>query len=299
MFVILRLCPNDGDGMCERKSVRELVEAAGRGDSFAVVELRKRYSPILSHIVETEIPAEFRNVDEVPSPGAEVLVKVECNVCKTATNVRPSDGQSFEDAFREQLVKLVRQEVFLWLTRRYESMIKARIRRAMSDKMQRQDAGEQIWNDTLWVGWKRLDRFEWRGPNAFVSWLMEIAEGQIRDLAKYWTREKRNDGLKVGEPAHGDSSGRGPVDREYIDNNRPSTPVRQRELAERLDDVMRQILTRDEHAAVRWSYCEFMTVEQVARRMEKTTGSVKMLLFRARKKLRTALADSSLFQPSR
>jgi RNA polymerase sigma factor (sigma-70 family) len=281
------------------RSAKQLIDAVGRSDAAAIVELRERCAPMLDSLVAAELPREFQDADDGDSPGDEILLDVRCRLPKAAKSVQPADGQPCDQALDAALIAIVRQEVFFWLAGRCEAAVRAFIHSALPDYLRQQDLGEDLWNETLTTGCEKYAiEFVWQGETAFVDWLCEIAKGKILDRAKYERRQRRDHRRQTGQPATADSSAPGPLDKAWIDDQRPSGPLRRRELSDRLQELLLTVLSPREYEAVRLYYFESMSVEQVAKKMETTEGNVKTLLWRARNNLRGFLQHSSERSPS-
>ena len=72
----------------------------------------------------------------------------------------------------------------------------------------------------------------------------------------------------------------------------PSRQAQRRERDERLRQAMRDVLTDEQRTAIELRYFEFLSVEEVARRMGWTAGKVKMLCQRGFERLRDVLNES-------
>jgi len=287
--------------MNTESSLEQLVEAAKQGDPDALAKLRKRCEPRARGLIDAELPEEFRDPDLAPSPAADVLLDVECSLPDEIGAFSWQAKDDLDQQFDASLIALVRQRVFLWLARRCESEVMARIRRAMSDYLRGLDLAGEIWNDTLRTAWQEYDDFCWQGEDAFIGWLREIAKGKIRDREKYEKRQRRDHRRRVGTPPTQDdsSSDAAVIDRHWVDDHTPGSSVRRRERAEILRATIPEVLSPKEQRAVELCYFGFHTPQEAAFKMQTTPGNVATICDRARKKLRRALRCRGIVLSSR
>jgi len=140
-----------------------------------------------------------------------------------------------------------------------------------------QDA-EDVVQDTFIKAHRRLDRYESRA--GFGSWLFRIATNCALDLLR--ARKRR---LQAVEPAGGE-----PVDMESL---AVSAPGQERELygsemQHKIALAMKR-LTPSERAAFVLRHFEERPIKEVAAMMRQTDNATKQAIFRAVRKLRSAL----------
>lgn len=137
-----------------------------------------------------------------------------------------------------------------------------------------------------------LDTFEDRGEEAFIAWLLRIAENNLRDAIRGLEAVKRpSPGARVRRRGASDS-----YDTliEALGATR-TTPSRIAGKDEALDHMERAIacLPPDYAEVVRAMDLEQRSAHEVAQAMGRSTGSVYMLRSRAHDALRAALGSAS------
>ena len=131
------------------------------------------------------------------------------------------------------------------------------------------------------------------GPGAFANWLRRIAENNLRDAVRELERAKRP------QPERRVTV---PNDRSYVDllqlltgsTASPSGAAAAREAAEYLESALGQ-LPGDYERVIRLYELEGRSISEVAEAMGRSSGTVKMLLARARDRLRETLGSESRF----
>lgn len=123
-----------------------------------------------------------------------------------------------------------------------------------------------------------------RGDASFSSWLYRIAVNRCRDHVKS-ARIARE------EPLEDPDSGGGPARAEALESERtPETELERRASAARLRTALEAL---DPTYAVPFllKYDEGLSYEQMAERLDATTGALKVRVHRARKALRDLLGE--------
>ena len=164
------------------------------------------------------------------------------------------------------------REAFGHLVRKYQGRLFGLVL-----MMVREPAGaEEVTQDAFVRAYTHLDRYD--DGRTFYPWLSSIA---IR-LAQNWLR------------AHGRMVRREGAALESVDEPRASTTT----LADLIDDERSRTLWTEvaalpsgERTAVILYYRDGMAVHDIARGLGVTTGTIKTLLFRARRHLRERLTD--------
>lgn len=151
-------------------------------------------------------------------------------------------------------------------------------------QMVRSDAdAADLTQDAFVRAWKSLPRLE--SPEAFSSWLYRIAT----NLTRNWIRDNGRVRLEsIDQPVGGDDED-GTV-RELPDTRNDPAVVTQTRAAQ--DAVQRAIqgLSDDHRTVVTLHHLEGMPVEEIAKVMRCSVGTVKSRLSRARDHLRRKLA---------
>lgn len=142
----------------------------------------------------------------------------------------------------------------------------------------------------------RIDQYEDRPDGSFLSWMQAIAENRLRDAIRAQRRKKRGgDRVRVSAaPVDKQSAAANLFDLLAASGNTPSRSVARREGIRAIQIVVAGL--PDEHRqAVELRYFEGYSLEETAQRMGRSTGAVRGLLDRAKKKMREALERASRF----
>lgn len=108
----------------------------------------------------------------------------------------------------------------------------------------------------------------YNGKYAFYTWLLGIGRREVAGFYRSWRgqpMEYRND--------------------MQIDERDPSNTMDGREQGDLVWELAKRNLTDDQYTALLLVYREELSVKEVAKIMKRTVSSVKVLLFRGRKKL--------------
>ncbi len=138
----------------------------------------------------------------------------------------------------------------------------------------------------------RIGDFQPTGPDAFRSWLRRIAENNLRDAIKGLERQKRPHKRVEGLP--GAESYTALVDQPAGTTTTPSRRAAAHELQEIVEAALKD-LPRDYAEVLRLYELEGRPGREVAAAMGRSSGAVKMLLARARERLRDSLGSGSRF----
>lgn len=140
----------------------------------------------------------------------------------------------------------------------------------------------------------RIRSFVPGGPGSFLSWLRRIADNNLRDAIRELEREKRCSPVKRVHT--------GPHEESYVclletlagTTTTLSRAASRQELVGVVDDALRR-LPPDYEQVLRLYELEGLSAPEVARRMGRSHGAVRMLLARARECLGQALGSASRF----
>ncbi len=157
------------------------------------------------------------------------------------------------------------------------------IRSRLGKELGRRVDAEDILQEALVQGFQSLARFQWRGDDSFLRWLGTIAEHRIQDAAR----------RHAGRVAL-------PLDVDIADSAvSPSRAERRSERFERFEAVLEE-LSPDYKQAILLARIDGLSIEEVARRMNRSPNAVSHILLRALRKLRESLGDTeSLHLPDR
>ena len=140
-----------------------------------------------------------------------------------------------------------------------------------------------------------IGRFEPRQKGAFRAWLKTIADNLIKDTQKKKRRERR-----AGAPdgpagdAGQDGSWAALVERIAGDGSTPSVKTARRENARRLRVAM-AALPDGYRDVIERHYLRDESLEQIAESMGVTKGAIRSTCYRARKRLRELMGQSSMY----
>ena len=126
----------------------------------------------------------------------------------------------------------------------------------------------------------------------FKAWLRRIAENNLRDAIKSLERQKRPQNRVYGTPT--EDSYRDLLVQFAADSTTPSRTAAVHELQEIVEAALDE-LPVDYRKVLRLYELEGRSVRDVAAAMERSQGGVKMLLARARDRLREVLGSGSKF----
>lgn len=163
------------------------------------------------------------------------------------------------------------------------SALLARIQRRMGADLKQDLDPEDVLQETFVRAFQSIGSFRWQGKGSFESWLYGIALRIILHSAR--ERGKWNLLRVTREP----------------EAEAPS-PSRLQRREERFDRLARSLesLSPEYRQVVQLARLEGLSIAEIARRVNRTPGSVRNLLFRAMKQLRESFGDTeSLGLPER
>jgi RNA polymerase sigma-70 factor (ECF subfamily) len=132
---------------------------------------------------------------------------------------------------------------------------------------------------------RSIERFEWKGKDSFFSWLRQIAEHVILEIA---SREKRRGTLPLDTSAPAADTAAA-----------PSRALRREERFDRLEEALRG-LSPDHRKVILLAKVERLPIKDVAVKMDRSPDAVTNLLARALACLKASFGDTeSLHLPDR
>lgn len=157
---------------------------------------------------------------------------------------------------------------------------------------------EDILQPTFVEVWKNITTFEGEDEEALFRWMTTIANNKLIDRIRSEQAAKRGAGRAVAGGGGGTSS---VVDLVGLLTGGLTTPsgALSRQEAERAIVAALDHLKPEHRQAVQLRYLDGLPIAEVADRMNRSEGSVHMLLGRALKKLRNSMGHSSLFLSKR
>jgi len=170
------------------------------------------------------------------------------------------------------------------------------ISRRIPDHLTRRIDPDEMVNEVHIEVFKTIGRFEDRGEDSFVRWMMTIAKLRIIDKIRALGRIKRPSPDDQIEKPVGQKTNPGEtlIDRLVGDSHTPSRSAARREGAR---VVMIALAALDEHyrEALMLRYIQALPVKEIAEKMGRTERSVHMLCNRGLKKLREAMGSRSRY----
>ena len=131
------------------------------------------------------------------------------------------------------------------------------------------------------------DGFEYRGEAAFRAWLYTAASRKIADRARYWRAKKRDVAREVPQ-ARGEGDRADELLGFYGSFCTPSRVVAAKEEVERVEQAFEE-LPEHYRAVIMDSRILGMSHQEIAERMGKSPGAVRVLLHRALAELSESL----------
>ena len=148
----------------------------------------------------------------------------------------------------------------------------------LSPQLRERSEVEDVVQEVCLRAFRDVDRFTYRTPGSFLSWLSAITDHVIADRVRYRNRECR-----AGEevPFRSESNPLGP---EPADSRTPSQLLSQQEAVDRLLARLSR-LPEDYREAILLAKIEGLSTAEVAERMGKSREQVALLVYRAVKRL--------------
>ena len=131
-------------------------------------------------------------------------------------------------------------------------------------------------------------------PGSFAAWLRRIADNNLLDAVRELERDKRPSPGKRVEMAGQDESYVALVEHLAATSNTASRACATEELRQGVDAALSRLPAEYEQA-LRLFELEGLSGEEVAKRMGRSPGAVRMLLARARERLAEILGSDSRF----
>lgn len=205
--------------------------------------------------------------------------------------MRPPDQQKLQSAIagdRDALASLL-EFVGLDLRHEFASRIHPRFRAEFDV--------DDILQITFTEAFLRIRDFAPTHEGAFHAWLRHIAENNLRDAIKHLERDKRPPiGRRIAEPI-GEDSYLPLVERLAVTTTTASRALARGELIACVDEALSR-LPEDYETVLRLYEIEGLSGEEIADRMHRSHGAVRMLLSRARECLADYLRQAPYFSSS-
>jgi RNA polymerase sigma-70 factor (ECF subfamily) len=194
--------------------------------------------------------------------------------------------QMVEQRSVQRLIEKARagdRAAFDQLVERYQERLALGAELSIPGYLRGQVDADEVLQETLYVAFRSIDRFEWRGEGSFYRWLCGIARNVVLDQAK---KAKRSHNLPLPEQVP----------------TREASPSRAMRREERFDRLERSLarLRPEYQEVLRLARIEGLKVRDIAHRMRRSEYAVKHLMARAVRQLREYFGDTeSLHLPDR
>lgn len=156
------------------------------------------------------------------------------------------------------------------------------LRLRLGNKLRQQVDSMDVLQDAYDEAWRGMDRFEFRGHEAFNRWFCRILENRVRMLAQHHGARKRT---PEGEREHLSRI----IDRAASVEG-PKTVVARRERSERLGAAI-ESLPEDERQVLLLRFFQEHTIDQIADLTGRSATAVRRLLGKATLRLGRDLED--------
>jgi RNA polymerase sigma-70 factor (ECF subfamily) len=155
---------------------------------------------------------------------------------------------------------------------------------------------EDAVQDTFEQAFRNIATAEFADEASFDAWLTKIAHHRLLDAAKRRKAKKRGGEFHRVYPTSNEFRSRAFDLAEEISDGgaTPSQFVAKHEAVDAMQIAIAS-LSAEQRAAIRLRYFELKTVDEVAEIMDRSAGSIRGLLHRAKAALRQSLHKSSLW----
>lgn len=168
------------------------------------------------------------------------------------------------------------------LVRTFGGRLKSLVRSLLGQRLRGRIEVDDILQETFLRSLDSIEHFTWQGEDSFFRWLARIAEHLIWNAAQKHPRSE----LALTEDVKDSAV-------------TPMTTMRREERLDRLKACVAS-LTADQKEVLQLSRIEGLPIKQIAERLSRSPGSVRMILFRALKNLKASFGDTeSLHLPNR
>lgn len=169
--------------------------------------------------------------------------------------------------------------------------LQGHIARRLSGDLHRVLVADDVLHQTLVQAAQGIVRFEPRHEGAFLGWLKTIADNLIRDAQRKKRRERRA-GVQDGQDQG--SSWAAMVERIAGEGSTPSIKTQRHDNARRLRSALAALPDEYRQVVERY-YLQDQSLDEIAKAMGATKGSVRAMCYRARKRLRELMGRSSMY----
>jgi RNA polymerase sigma-70 factor (ECF subfamily) len=170
------------------------------------------------------------------------------------------------------------------------------IQRQLSDGLRRKIEAEDVLQEAAAEAVRSLDSIDLSSWDPF-SWLCQIAERRIIDAHRRFFGAQKRDAsreISINAPGGGaDGSRQGIVNLLVASITSPTQALSRKGREFRLLEALK-MLPEDQQEALRLRYVENMPSKDIAKRLGKTDGAVRVMLTRSLQKLQGILGEESV-----
>lgn len=165
------------------------------------------------------------------------------------------------------------------------------IERQLGTGLRKKIEADDIFQEVTMDAVRSLTDFE-LGDRQPFSWLCQIAERRIIDAhRRFFGTQKRDAAKEVGlGPRGGDSSGPSLINMLVQTMTTPSQAFSRNAREIKLHEAL-ESLPEDQREAIRLRYVEGLPSKEIAQRLQKSDGAIRVMLTRSLKRLQTVLED--------
>lgn len=162
-------------------------------------------------------------------------------------------------------------------------LVRLRLGRSLRRRVESRDVVQEV----LLKAWTGLDRFEGDGSSTLMGWLGRIAENEIRDLAAFHGRHRRDAKQEVALPE------REALGKDLRDRARSVTSrLVWSERAERLEQAFEELEEEPREVVVLRRF-EELSYPEIGERLGKSADACRMMYARAMARVTARLADET------
>ena len=175
------------------------------------------------------------------------------------------------------------RQAFDSLVERYSERVGGMLRSQLAAHLRQTVEVEELVQETMVRAFRSLERFRWRGKGSFCAWLCAIAKHVV---LKSLGQGQRYRALDIANKV-------------LAEGPSPSTALQRGERFERLESAL-EGLSHAHRQVIRLARIDGLPIKEIAARMNRSPGAVKVLLFRALGELKRNFGDTeSLHLPNR
>lgn len=156
--------------------------------------------------------------------------------------------------------------------------LRAYVERRVGGLLRAQESGSDLVQSVCREILEHSELFQHTGEGAFRRWLFTTALRKLANRRRYLTADRRDVRLAHGEAATAHE--RGEQDARFVEDRTPSYDALIREEMAQIEAAL-ECLPEEYRTVIRLSRVEVLPRAEVAERMGRTEGSVRMLLHRA------------------